>query len=259
VSSREPAIIANDVGVEYNLRLSRHRTIRRALGEWVVRRDNRVPDTFWALRGVSLQLNEGDVLGVVGRNGSGKSTLLLTLAGIVRPDEGAVRTFRKTTTLLSLGAGFDLTLTGRDNVYLNGAFFGLSKREIDERMDRIIAFSELGTFVDVPLRKYSSGMRSRLAFSIAAHIEPDVLMLDEVLGVGDEAFREKSKKKMKDLVARAKAIVVVSHSMTFIREMCTTVVWLEDGRLVDQGSPADIVKRYTARVRELRSPVRSVT
>jgi ABC-type polysaccharide/polyol phosphate transport system ATPase subunit len=253
-----PAITAINVGVEYDLRLSRQRTIRGALGEWFERRGRAKTHRFWALRHVTFEMNEGEILGVVGRNGSGKSTLLLTIAGIVQPDEGTVLTFGGTASLLTLGAGFDPTLTGRDNIYLNGAFFGFSKRKMDARLNEIVAFSELGAFIDAPLRNYSSGMRSRLAFSIAAHIEPDILLLDEVLGVGDESFRQKSRAKLHELITRTKAIVVVSHSMAFVTDVCTKALWLQEGCIAEFGAPDDVVKRYTAAAREPRGPVRSI-
>jgi ABC-type polysaccharide/polyol phosphate transport system ATPase subunit len=208
---------------------------------------------------VSFELREGEVLGVIGRNGSGKSTLLLTLAGILRPDAGAVATFGKTATLLTLGAGFEPELTGRENIYLNGAFFGLPKRRMDELLDEIVEFSELGAFVDVPLRKYSTGMRARLGFSIAAHIEPDILLLDEVLGVGDAAFQRKSKAKLEELIGRAKAIVVVTHSMGFVSEACTAALWLDEGRVAGYGPPDDITARYIEDAERHEGPLRSVS
>lgn len=256
-----PAIVAREVGVEYDLRLARHRTLRRALGEWFERRSNGAPEgkRFWALRDVTFEMEEGEILGVVGRNGSGKSTLLLTLAGILRPDRGAVQRFGKTATLLTVGAGFEPRLTGRDNIYLNGAFFGFSKRKMDGLADQIVEFSELGDFIDVPLRNYSSGMRTRLGFAIAAHIEPDILLLDEILGVGDEAFQRKSKAKLDDLMRHAKAIVVVSHSMGFVRDTCTKALWLHEGRVAEYGTPEQVVESYTADAEQRTGPVRSVS
>ena len=183
---------------------------------------------------------------MIGRNGCGKSTLLLAIAGILIPDRGRVATAGKTFPLLTLGAGFEIDLTGRENIYLNAAFLGVPRKLAEERIDEIIDFSDLGVFIDVPIRKYSSGMRARLGFSIAAHVEPDILLLDEVMGVGDAAFYDKSKAKLKELMERAQAIVIVSHNADFILETCTTSLWLEDGRVAGEGPPEDVMEHYLA-------------
>jgi ABC-type polysaccharide/polyol phosphate transport system ATPase subunit len=263
---RPDAIIARDIGVRYDLRLTRHRTIRQTVAERVrqlaLRRTaNGVPATrteFWALRGVSFRLASGEVLGVVGRNGSGKSTLLLTIAGILRPDTGFVTTAGRTATLLTLGAGFEPRLTGRDNIYLNGAYLGFTHRKMDAIVDEIIEFSELGTFIDAPVTTYSAGMRARLGFSIAAFAEPDILLLDEVLGVGDAAFQHKSRGKMRELMERASALVIVSHSTDFILETCTRALWLDGGTAMAYGTPDEVVAGYTESVRRSRGPIRTV-
>jgi ABC-type polysaccharide/polyol phosphate transport system ATPase subunit len=189
------AIIARRVSVQYDLRLTRDRTLRRSVAE-LIRRDNGADSKFWAVRDVSFTVRDGDILGVIGRNGSGKSTLLLALAGIIHPDRGSIETLGLTPTLLTLTTGFEPDLSGRQNIYLQGAYFGFGRSKIDERLDEIIEFSELGSFIDVPIRKYSTGMRVRLAFSIAAHVEPEILLIDEVLGVGDAAFLAKSRAKL---------------------------------------------------------------
>jgi teichoic acid transport system ATP-binding protein len=200
---------------------------------------------FWALRGVTFAVSHGDVLGVVGRNGSGKSTLLLTLAGVLRPDEGRVRTFGRTT-LLTLGAGFESDLSGRENVFLNGALLGFSRRRIEELIDDIHEFSGLGEFFDAPIAAYSTGMRARLGFSIAAHIEPEILLLDEVLGVGDVEFRQRSERKIAELIGKASSIVLVSHHLSFMEEICNRVLWLNEGELVRDGRPSDVLGEYSA-------------
>jgi ABC-type polysaccharide/polyol phosphate transport system ATPase subunit len=214
---------------------------------------------FWALKNVSFELGHGEVLGVVGRNGSGKSTLLLTIAGILRPDTGFVLTAGKTATLLTLGAGFEPRLSGRENIYLNGAYLGLTRRTMDEVADEIVEFSELGEFIDAPVSTYSSGMRARLGFSIAAHVEPEILLLDEVLGVGDAAFQRKSRKKMEELMARASALVVVSHSADFIVETCSKALWLEGGTAAAYGDVDDVVGQYVESSQKAHGPVRMVS
>lgn len=254
------AVVARDVGVRYDLRLTHRRTLRQAFGDALGRSGAVVegPNTFWALRDVTFVVEKGDVLGVIGRNGSGKSTLLLTVAGILRPETGVIRTFGRPSTLLTIGAGFEPDLTGRENIYLNAALLGFSRSWIDRRIRTIIRFSELDRFIDVPLRKYSTGMRARLGFSIAVHTEPDILLIDEVLGVGDEGFRRKSQAKLEELMGSAKAIVVVSHSMQFVRESCTKALWLDEGRVAALGDPEDVITRYVDATEQPGRPVRSI-
>jgi ABC-type polysaccharide/polyol phosphate transport system ATPase subunit len=261
VASGELAIVAQNVGVRYDLALKRRRTLRGLLAEGFRSRRNgtREGEDFWALRGVSFTVSEGEALGVIGRNGSGKSTLMLAIAGMLRPDTGVIRTLARTSTLLTMGAGFEQDLTGRENIYLNAAFLGFPGWKIDERLDEIIDFSELGRFIDVPLRKYSAGMRARLGFSIAAHVEPEILLLDEVLGVGDVAFKEKSQVKLEELMTHATALVIVSHNTGFIEETCTRALWLNDGRVCAYGAPQDVVAQYLASARHQHGPVRAIS
>ncbi|MGH7403752.1 MAG: ABC transporter ATP-binding protein, partial [Candidatus Rokuibacteriota bacterium] len=185
--------------------------------------------------------------------------LLLTIAGILRPDRGTLKTFGRAPTLLTLGAGFDPDLTGRENVYLNGAFLGFSRGKMDAVLPEILQFSGLGRFMDVPLRKYSAGMRARLAFSIAACIEPEILLLDEVLGVGDEEFRQRSRARILDLIKTAKAIVVATHDLTFVEEICSRALWLHEGESVAYGDPAEVVRRYQELVRRAPPVIRAVS
>jgi ABC-type polysaccharide/polyol phosphate transport system ATPase subunit len=238
------AIEVDGLGIEYDLWLSRHRTLRQTLSD-AARRSRTQAPRFWALRDVSFTLRCGESLGVIGDNGCGKSTLLLALAGILRPDTGSVATHGTTSTLLTLGAGFEPTLSGRENIYLNAAFLGTSRRFIEERIDDIVEFADIGAFIDVPVSKYSSGMRARLGFSIACHIDPDILLLDEVLAVGDLAFRARSEARLREFSERAKAIVIVSHSMPFIRQACTQALWLDGGRVQAFGEPEEVVRAYT--------------
>jgi ABC-2 type transport system ATP-binding protein len=249
------AIVAHNVGVRFDLDVARRRTLRQTFGDFVHRR--RKGEPFWALQDVSITVRSGEVLGVVGRNGSGKSTLLLVLAGILRPDTGIVRVFGKTSTLLTLGAGFQPELTGRENIFLSGAFLGYGRKTMDELVDPIVEFSGLGDFIDVPIRKYSAGMRARLGFSIASHVEPDILLLDEVLGVGDEEFKKRSRDRINDLVARARSIVVVSHDLGFVERTCTRAVWLENGGIEAFGDPTEVVRRYRAAAEGTTATVRA--
>jgi teichoic acid transport system ATP-binding protein len=262
VQGRELAIVAQNVGVRYDLALTRRRTLRALLaqrfGGGRGEIDERAEEEFWALRGVSFAVRAGEALGVIGRNGSGKSTLMLTIAGMLRPDTGVVRTFARTSTLLTMGAGFEADLTGRENIFLNAAFLGFPGRKIEERLDEIIEFSELGRFIDVPIRKYSGGMRTRLGFSIAAHVEPEILLLDEVLGVGDAAFKEKSQAKLEELMGRASALVIVSHNTGFVEETCTRALWLSEGRAAAYGRPDEVVAQYLESARHQHGAVRAL-
>ena len=255
------AIVADKVGVCYDLRLTRYRTVRRSFSDWLhglPEQRQRGSTKFWALRSVSFVVRPGEILGVIGRNGSGKTTLLLTIAGILQPDRGRIATFGHTSALLSLGIGFETEATGLENIYLNGAFLGLSQRQIDAKLDEIVAFSELGPFLDAPLRTYSSGMLQRLGFSVAAHIEPDILLLDEVLGVGDAAFQAKCVAKLEDLIDKASAIVVVTHSTQFVLEKCSQALWLHEGTVAEFGDPSETVERYIREIPWLDGPVRQV-
>jgi ABC-type polysaccharide/polyol phosphate transport system ATPase subunit len=252
------SIVARNVGVRYDLRLTHRRTLRRAMGELIHRNREVGSTSFWALRNVSFELGHGEALGIVGKNGSGKSTLMLTLAGVLRPDEGFVTTFGRASTLLTLGAGFDADATGRENIFLNGAFLGFSRAKIAASLDEIIEFSGLGAFIDVPLRKYSAGMRSRLGFSIAAHIEPEILLLDEVLGVGDEEFRQRSRERMFELMSRSKALVIVSHDLSFVERTCSACLWLSEGEAGAFGAPADVTRAYQQSATHAAGPVRTL-
>jgi lipopolysaccharide transport system ATP-binding protein len=254
------AVVAQAVGVCYDLRLTTQLTLRRTLNEWLHAHPARQASSskFWALNDVSFVLRPGEILGVVGRNGSGKSTLMLAIAGILRPDRGRIATFGRTSALLSLGIGFEPEATGLENLYLNGAFLGLSQRQIEARRDEIVEFSELGQFIDAPLRTYSNGMKQRLGFSIAAHIEPDILLLDEVLGVGDAGFRAKCVAKLEELIGKARAIVVVTHSTEFVVETCSRALWLHEGTVAEFGAPSETVARYAETMATLDDPVRQI-
>jgi lipopolysaccharide transport system ATP-binding protein len=201
---------------------------------------------FWALKDVSFALHKGESLGVIGRNGAGKTTLLQLLAGIISPDEGSLINHGYTASLLSLQAGFIPYLTGRENTYLSGMILGIGMRDIREKMEEIKEFSGLEDFFDQPVGSYSSGMRARLGFSIAFQLDPDVLLVDEVLGVGDEIFKEKSSKAMKDKIRSNKTVVLVSHSISTIQELCDRAVWIEGGVTRAEGKTEHVIKEYKA-------------
>jgi lipopolysaccharide transport system ATP-binding protein len=201
---------------------------------------------FWALRDITFDLNYGETLGIIGKNGVGKSTILRVLAGIISPNTGQIIVHQKDViiSLISLQAGFLPFLTGRENAILSGMLLGSTRKDIMYEMDKIIAFSELGDFIEQPVNTYSTGMRARLGFSVAYYADPDVMLLDEVLGVGDEDFRIKSTKAMKKRIQSDKTVVLVSHSAPLLREVCDRVVWIEDGKTKAQGNVEEILNDY---------------
>jgi ABC-type polysaccharide/polyol phosphate transport system ATPase subunit len=234
------SIRVEGLGVRYSLRFTRKTTVRQSLTRRV-RRESDETD-FWALRDVSFKVVHGESLAVIGPNGAGKSTLLQVLAGIITPSAGVVEVDGHISSLLTLGAGFDGDLSGRDNIRLAGAFMGLDHRWVDERLPSIVDYADLGPFIDAPIKTYSSGMRARLGFAIATSVEPDILLLDEVLSTGDAAFRAKSKARVLELVRQAKAIVLVTHDMGWVTEYCNKAMLLEKGRIVAEGDPAEVVR-----------------
>lgn len=202
-------------------------------------------EEFEALRGVSFEVEEGKILGVIGKNGSGKSTLLRAIAGIFSPDKGSIDLHNNTVSLLSIGVGFNNKLTGYENIYLSGMLLGFSESEIKNKEKDIIDFADIGKFIYKPVKTYSSGMYSKLAFAITAILETDIILIDEVLSVGDAKFKEKSYNKMKELISDDKrTVVIVSHSLGTIKELCDEVIWLNDGEIVDSGKPEEIIKKY---------------
>ena len=201
---------------------------------------------FWADKNITFSLEEGDLLGIIGANGAGKSTLLKAISGIMEPTEGSITAKGHIAALLELGSGFDGELTVRENTYLRGAMLGYTRKFMDDAYDDIIAFAELENWQDRPFKQLSSGMRSRLAFSIASLIKPDILILDEVLAVGDGAFRKKSSDKMREIIANGAATILVSHSLESIKEMCNKVLWLDKGRQIEFTDDVDgVCERYT--------------
>jgi lipopolysaccharide transport system ATP-binding protein len=201
-------------------------------------------NTIWALKGVSLDVKQGEVVGIIGRNGSGKSTLLKIISRITEPTKGRGETIGRIGSLLEVGTGFHPELTGRENIYLNGAILGMKKVEIDHKFDEIVDFSGVEKFIDTPVKRYSSGMRVRLAFAVAAHVEPEILLIDEVLAVGDAAFQKRCLGKMEEVASEGRTIIFVSHNMTAVQSLCERVIWLDDGRVVEEGRPDSVVSKY---------------
>ena len=238
ITDTDDAIHTRDLGVRYSLRFSRKKSMQRTLSQLLAREP---AEQFWALRHVDLHVVHGESLAVIGPNGAGKSTLLQVLAGIIRPSEGEVDVRGHVSALLTLGAGFDVDLTGRENILLAGAFLGLDDRLMRELLPGIVEYADLGQFIDAPLKTYSSGMRARLGFAIATSVDPDILLLDEVLATGDATFRAKSKARVLELVKDAKAVVLVTHDMEWVREYCNRAVLIEHGQIAFEGDPDEVV------------------
>ena len=199
---------------------------------------------FDALKGISFAISDGEVVGLLGRNGSGKSTTLKTIAGVYRPTTGSVQVSGKIAALIELGAGFHPDLTGRENIILNGLLLGMTRREIHAREEKIVEFAELGDFIDSPVKQYSSGMYMRLGFAVAAEVDPDILLIDEILTVGDAAFQEKCMARIEDFHRRGKTIVYVSHAMATVKQLCTRALLLHEGVLLADGMPDEVFERY---------------
>ena len=210
-------------------------------------------DAFWALKDITFDLQRGERLGIIGKNGSGKSTLLKILSRVAYPTEGEARIRGKLTSLLEVGTGFNMQLTGRENIYLNMSVYGLEKKEINEKLEEIIEFSGVREFLDTPVKHYSSGMYMRLAFSVSAHLDPDILLLDEVLSVGDLSFQEKCLKRVHGLASEGRTVVFVSHNLDAIKRLCTLCLWLDKGEIVKEGSTEEVVEAYVEEANGVRS------
>ena len=239
-----PAVVVNDVSKMFRLYHERNNSLKAAL----MRGKRAVSEDFWALRDVTFEVPTGGTFGLIGENGSGKSTMLKVLTRILRPDKGSAEVYGKVSALLELGAGFHPELSGRENVFLNGAILGLSQKEIKRRFDDIVAFAGIEQFIDEPVKNYSSGMYVRLGFSVAINVDPEVLLVDEVLAVGDEAFQRKCSEKFAELKAEGKTIVLVSHGMATVQNICDQVAWFEHGHLKRIGTPRDVIEEYTGTV-----------
>jgi ABC-type polysaccharide/polyol phosphate transport system ATPase subunit len=241
-----PAIVARDVSKLYRRFVHRNqfRTLKSALLTGSVLSDLQPEETFTALDGVSFEVPRGSTFGVIGENGSGKSTLLKLVAGITRPTRGRLAVDGRVSALIELGAGFHPEISGRENVSINGIMLGLTRREVERRFDEIVDFAELREFIDAPVKTYSSGMYMRLGFAVAIHVDPDVLLIDEVLAVGDEAFTRKCLDKIAEFHRRGKTILFVTHSLGLVEKMCDDVLWLRHGRAADRGDPKRVVDAY---------------
>jgi len=238
----KPIVQVKDVAMRFNLSSEKVDNFK----EYFIRRlkHNISYDEFWALQGISFDMNCGESVALIGLNGSGKSTLLKTIAGVLKPTRGSVRVYGTIAPLIELGAGFDMDLTARENVYLNGAILGYSRKEMDGYYDDIVEFSELQEFMDVPIKNFSSGMLARLAFSIATIGKPDLLIVDEVLSVGDFRFQEKCEERIKSMMRKDTSILFVSHSIDQVLKICRRAIWIEHGKVVMDGPAEQVADKY---------------
>lgn len=224
----------------------RYKTINKiSIKKSLLRLKKSQVDIFEAVRGISFDIKQGEIVGITGKNGSGKSTMLRALAGIFAPDEGTIDLHGHTISLLSIGVGFQKRLTGKENIFLSGMLLGFTEEQINEHLKEIIEFSELGDFINKPVKTYSSGMYSKLAFSITAILETEIMLIDEVLSVGDSKFKKKSYKKMKELISNSeRTVVIVSHSSETLKQLCSRVIWMHDGEIMMDGDPEEVLTKY---------------
>lgn len=241
-----PAVVVDNVSLRYRMYKEKNDSLKTAL----LRGRRSVHEDFLALDGVSFEVPTGSTFGLVGRNGAGKSTLLKCLARIIYPDGGSIRANGKVASLLEVGSGFHQELSGRENIFLNGSILGMSKKDLTRKLDEIIEFSGVEKFIDQPVKNYSSGMYVRLGFSIAINVDPDILVVDEILAVGDAAFRAKCAQKFVEFKEAGKTVIMVTHSMGSLKEMCDQAAWIDQGRLVQVGSADSVVAAYMASVDE---------
>jgi ABC-type polysaccharide/polyol phosphate transport system ATPase subunit len=241
----------DDLSITYRTTFERKPTLKQALVRFG--RGQRAVREVEALKHVSFEVRNGTAMGIIGANGAGKSTLMRALAGILPPTSGSIEVWGRASTLLALGVGFNQSLSGRENIILGGLAAGLSRREVEERADEVAEWTELGDFIDLPMRTYSSGMSARVGFSVAVHMKPDILMIDEALSTGDAHFREKANAKMAELRESARAMFLVSHGLGSIKEMCSEVIWLDHGKLMMRGDPEEVVTAYMKFVKVKKS------
>lgn len=233
-------IVVENVYKTFNVYMDKANSLKEKILFW----NRNKKEKREVLKNVSLTVKNGEAVALIGVNGSGKSTLLKLMTKIIYPNSGKIETYGKLTSLLELGAGFHPDFSGRENIYFNASIFGLTKKQIDERIDQIIEFSELGSYIDNPVRTYSSGMYMRLAFAVAINVDAEILLVDEILAVGDQHFQEKCIAKMKDLKAQGKTMVFVTHNMNTVKEFCNRAVWLYNGEIKMDGKPEEVIEKY---------------
>lgn len=237
-------IILKNVSMKFNLGVEKDNSLKMIFINLFTPKKKKKKDYFWALKDIGFRINKGDVVGIIGANGAGKSTLLKVVSGVYKPTTGTVEVNGKISPMIELGAGFDGELTARENIYLNGAILGYSKEFLEQKFDEIVEFSELKDFLDVPVKNFSSGMVAKLAFSISTIVDPEVLIVDEILSVGDIKFQEKSKNKMMSMIEGGTTVLYVSHSIDSIKELCSKVIWLDHGKIVKMGDTKEICDEY---------------
>ena len=235
IDKSEIMIDVSDVSMRFNLGIEKGFSLKQWFVDLGKKKEIKKNNEFWALKDINFKINKGEVIGFIGSNGAGKSTLLKVVSGVMKPTTGDVNVYGNICPMIELGAGFDSQLTARENIYLNGAVMGYSKELIDSKFDEIVEFSELKDFLDVPVQNFSSGMVARLAFSIATIVDPEILIVDEILSVGDIAFQAKSEAKMLEMIGGGTTVLFVSHSINQIKKMCNRVVWLDHGKIVKMG------------------------
>lgn len=233
-----------NVSMKFNMDIEKDFSMKQAFINFFTKKKKKKTEYFWALKNVTFSVNKGDVVGLIGSNGAGKSTLLKVVSGVMKPTSGKVEVDGVISPMIELGAGFDQNLTARENIYLNGAILGYSKKFLDNKFDEIVEFSELKDFLDVPVKNFSSGMTAKLAFSIATIVDPEILIVDEILSVGDLRFQEKSKNKMMEMIKGGTTVLYVSHSLESIKDLCNKVVWLDHGQVVKMGDTKEICDEY---------------
>lgn len=241
-------IKVENVGMKFNLGVEKDNSLKMTFIRLFDRKKRLKKSDFWALKNVTFEVEKGDVVGLIGSNGAGKSTLLKVVSGVMKPTEGKVEVDGVISPMIELGAGFDGDLTARENIYLNGAILGYSKEFLDSKFNEIVEFSELRDFLDVPVKNFSSGMVAKLAFSISTIVDPEILIVDEILSVGDIKFQEKSKNKMMSMITGGTTVLYVSHSLQSIKELCNKVIWLEHGKIVMMGETEKVCDAYHNKV-----------
>lgn len=232
------------VSMRFNLGIEKNFSFKEAFIRFFQFKKKKKKEDFWALKDISFEVKKGEVVGLIGSNGAGKSTMLKVVSGVMKPTKGKVYVNGVISPMIELGAGFDNELTARENIYLNGAVLGYSKKFLDSKFDEIVEFSELRDFLDVPIKNFSSGMTAKLAFAISTVVEPEILIVDEILSVGDIKFQEKSKNKMMEMIKGGTTVLYVSHSLQSIKELCTKVVWIEHGQMVMIGDAKEVCDKY---------------